>query len=49
MGRFFWTKGTKRSGAFIKSINIGSMEEPVYLKEKEALKWLIDRNSCKGE
>lgn len=35
--------------AFVKSINIGSMEEPVYLKEKEALKWLIDRNSCKGE
>lgn len=35
--------------AFVKSINIGSMEEPVYLKEKEALKWLIDRNSGKGE
>lgn len=34
--------------AFVISINIGSIEKPIYLKEKEALKWLINKSSCKG-
>lgn len=29
--------------AYVININIGSIENPIYLKEKEALQWLIDK------